>query len=593
LNTAAPTAELGTFAKPVLDGFSLVVGGIKYSVSSVNTDIGDSLCASDSAIEGCEIDTNGNSVFSQGAEFGWLVLNIKATNESKSSLAPNNFFSDFLVVGPTGKMISAVDLTPLSTPYDQAAEISPTASEIVQVAFQLPYGGNNSSLSFVFRHDKSSKIHEDFWFKTSKFAKASWLPDLAPSPVVVVPDTQTVPQAPTPTPNSGSLQEVTFAVDLPLQGSAFDSNNSTIEAMKLYLKQINNSVGNFHINLKVYDDSTAAAGSWDAAQCAANAQAHVANKDEVLVIGTYNSGCSKIQIPVLNQDPSGPLTMISHANTNPGLTVSWNPGEPDIYYPTGRRNYARVAPSDQNQGIAAAQYAQSIGVKSVYVLNDTQTYGEGLAQFFTSEAKRIGIRVLSAGVAGEGWDAKQTDYVALFTKIKVLKPDAIYLGGIFDNNGGELVRDKVSVLGDNSAVKLFAPDGFTGYPDMNRLPEAQGAYLTFAGLTLDNLPNSKNAQLFEIAYKKAYGKNLVGSYPLYGVMALQIALQALLQSDGTRKGITNAIFSGDGISVDEKTSILGSTLHISTLSGDPSFKGITIEQIRNFGEVTVKAWVIP
>ena len=285
--------------------------------------------------------------------------------------------------------------------------------------------------------------------------------------------------------------------------------------------------------------------------------------------------------------------MISQANTNPGLTTVWNPGEPDIYYPTGSRNFARVIESDQNQGIAAAQFAKSIGVRSVYVLNDTQIYGRGIAQAFITEAKKIGINILSAGVSGEGWDARWTDYVALFSKIRAVNPDAVYLGGIFDNNGGQLVRDKVMVLGDNQKVKLLAPDGFTGYPDFMKMPEAQGAYLTFGGLARDALPNPKNAIAFEEAYKKTYGKYPVGSYPLYGVMALQVALQALAHSDGTRRGITNSIFAGSGISVDEGKSILGSAMHISTLSGDPSFRGTTIEIIRNNNEMTLQGWVIP
>ena len=243
---------------------------------------------------------------------------------------------------------------------------------------------------------------------------------------------------------------LTISSDLPLQGSSFDSNDSTNKAIALYLKQIKYKAGKYTVQFKVYDDATAAAASWDPAKCAANAQAHVANKSEVAIMGTYNSGCAKIEIPILNQAPGGAMTMVSDANTNPGLTKAWNPGEPDVYYPTGVRNYARVCTTDDVQGSAAAQFAKSIGVKSVYVLNDTQTYGQGVAQAFTTEAKKQGLNVLSSGAYGEGWDAKQSDYTALFTKIKALNPDMIYVGGIFDNNGGQLMKDKVAVLGDNT-----------------------------------------------------------------------------------------------------------------------------------------------
>ena len=353
--------------------------------------------------------------------------------------------------------------------------------------------------------------------------------------------------------------------------------------------------GKYTVKFKIYDDATAAKGSWDDAKCAANAQAHVANKSEVAVMGTYNSGCAKIEIPILNQAPGGAMTMVSDANTNPGLTKSWNPGEPDIYYPTGVRNYARVCTTDDVQGSAAAQFAKSIGVKSVYVLNDTQTYGQGVAQAFTTEAKKQGLTVLSSGAFGEGWDAKQSDYTALFTKIKALNPDMIYVGGIFDNNGGQLTKDKVAVLGDNTKVKFMAPDGFTGYPEFNSLPEADGAYLSFAGLSSDLLAkiNPKGAGAnFVKAYMKEYKKAPVGSYPVYGVAAVQVILAAIAKSDGTRKGVTNAIFSGSGITVPAKTSVLGKALTISTLSGDTLAKDVTIEVVKGGQETTLKAQTV-
>ena len=383
--------------------------------------------------------------------------------------------------------------------------------------------------------------------------------------------------------------------DLPLQGSSFDSNDSTNKAIALYLKQIKYKAGKYTVKFKVYDDATAAAGSWDPAKCAANAQAHVANKGEVAIMGTYNSGCAKIEVPILNQAPGGAMTMVSDANTNPGLTKSWNPGEPDVYYPTGVRNYARVCTTDDVQGAAAAQFAKSIGVKSVYVLNDTQTYGQGVAQAFTTEAKKQGLNVLSSGAYGEGWDAKQSDYTALFTKIKALSPDMVYVGGIFDNNGGQLMKDKVAVLGDNTQVKFMAPDGFTGYPEFNSMPEAAGAYLSFAGLSSDLLAkiDPKGAGVkFVAAYKKAYGKLPVGSYPVYAVAAVQVILAAIAKSDGTRKGVTNAIFSGSGITIPAKTSVLGKKLIISTLTGDTLAKDVTIEVVKGGQETTVKAQTV-
>ena len=392
-----------------------------------------------------------------------------------------------------------------------------------------------------------------------------------------------------------SSNKLIISTDLPLQGSAFDSNDSTNKAIQLYLEQQGYKAGEYELAFKAYDNATAAKGSWDDAKCAANAQAHVANKKEVAVMGTYNSGCAKIIVPVLNQDKTGPMLMISNANTNPGLTKKWNEGEPDKYYPTGARNYGRVCTTDDNQGSAAAQFAKELGIKSVYVLNDTETYGQGVAQAFVTEAKKQGIKVLSSGDSGEGWDKKQTDYTALFTKIKATKPDMVYFGGIFDNNGGQLTKDKVKVLGDNTKVKLMGPDGFTGYPQFNSLPEADGAYLSFAGLStellLKNNPTGAGAKFLK-AYKAKYGKDPVGSYPLYGVAAVQVILGAIAKSDGTRKGVRDAVFGANTVQISANNSVLGKAIQLDPLTGDVNAKDITIEVVKNKEEVTVQAWAV-
>ncbi len=104
-------------------------------------------------------------------------------------------------------------------------------------------------------------------------------------------------------------KKLIIATDLPLQGASKDASDSTNNAIKLYLEQIGNKAGKYTVELKSYDDSTAAKGAWDDATCAKNAADHVANADEVAVMGTYNSGCAKIIAPVLNADPSGPMLM--------------------------------------------------------------------------------------------------------------------------------------------------------------------------------------------------------------------------------------------------------------------------------------------
>ena len=387
---------------------------------------------------------------------------------------------------------------------------------------------------------------------------------------------------------SGASGSVVISSDLPLQGASADASKDTNNAISLLLEQAGGKAGNFSVTLKPYDNSTAAKGGWDDATCAKNANDHVANKDEVAVMGTYNSGCAKIEIPVLNQDPTGPMLMISHANTNPGITKVWDPGEPDKYYPTGVRNYGRVIATDDIQGSAGAQFAaQDLKVKKCVVLNDAQTYGVGVATAFADAAKKVGIEV----VATAAWDAKQPNYTALFEGFKAKSPDCIYLGGINDNNGEQLIRDKVAVFGPNSgAVKLIAPDGFTGYPTVQKLAEAQDMYITFAGLPASELVKAGGAGAkFVTDFKTKFGHDPASAYAIYGAAATQLIMASIAKSDGTRKSVLAAAFSGITIPADK--SVIGKEFGIDK-NGDVTARDMSIQLLKGNVETFLKAWPV-
>ena len=179
--------------------------------------------------------------------------------------------------------------------------------------------------------------------------------------------------------------DVLIASDFPLQGSSRTQTIQIVEAIRYLLEQANFKAGDHNVAYQSCDDATAQAGKWDSGKCSTNAQAYAGNEAVVGVIGTFNSGCAAIEIPVLNQAPGGGVAMISPANTYVCLTEG-GPGcdatEPDKYYPSGSRNYARVVAHDAYQGAAVAEFAKEQGVTSVYILNDKEAYGLGVATNF-------------------------------------------------------------------------------------------------------------------------------------------------------------------------------------------------------------------
>jgi branched-chain amino acid transport system substrate-binding protein len=386
--------------------------------------------------------------------------------------------------------------------------------------------------------------------------------------------------------SSGGGKSVTISTDLPLQGAQKDDSNATNNLIEMYLNSVGNKAGAYNIKFQKYDDSTAAKGAWDDAQCQSNANKHVATTDEVAIMGTFNSGCAKIEVPILNQDQSGPMLMVSHANTNPGLTKTWDAGEPQKYYPTQKRNYARVITTDDFQGPAAAKFAATkLNVKKVYVLNDNQTYGQGVAKAFVDAAGKLGMQV----VGNEAWDAKQQTYAPLFNKIKAANPDLVYLSGIVDNNGVQLIKDKVAVLGDNAGVKLMGPDGMTG-SKVDTLAQAEGMYLTFGGKSTDSLLSGGGSAAKLLNDYKAKYNSLPGtSYALYAVAAVQVILAAIEKSDGTRKGVNDQVFSGAGIDIPADKSAIGTEIKIDPASGDAVGGLISVLNVKGSKEAFLEA----
>jgi len=178
-------------------------------------------------------------------------------------------------------------------------------------------------------------------------------------------------------------------------------------------------------------------------------------------------------------------------------------------------------------------------------------------------------------------------------KVKAAGADCLYIAGIYDNNGGQLVKDAVAVLGTPAEFVTMAPDGFTGYPDLQQLPEAEGLLLSFTGLSQDGiLAAGGKAAEFVGAYEAKYGSKPVGSFSIYGGAALQVILAAIEKSDGTRAGVTNAVFSGEGITIPADVSVTGAEIKIDPASGDVVTKTITIQIMKGGAETDLMPWAV-
>jgi branched-chain amino acid transport system substrate-binding protein len=260
------------------------------------------------------------------------------------------------------------------------------------------------------------------------------------------------------------------------------------------------------------------------------------------VIGTFNSGCAEIIIPVLNRASNGPVAMISPANTYVGLThggPGTSAGEPNKYYPTNKRNYVRVVAADDFQGAADATLAKQLGFKKVFILNDKEAYGLGVATNFKNAAVKLGVQV----VGFTAWDGKASSYEATALKIAKSGAQAVFLGGLICENGGKLIKDLVAGA---PKVKIMAPDGFTPARAVYQQSggKAEGMTISVAGLPVSALPPAGQAFGKAFCASKGAGcqSGVPDPYSVYAAAAAQVMLAAIKASDGSRAGVTDQLF---------------------------------------------------
>ena len=332
---------------------------------------------------------------------------------------------------------------------------------------------------------------------------------------------------------SGS--SLTIYSSLPQQASDRAQTLDVIAGEKLALKQRGYKVGSFKIKFTSLDDATAAAGQWDPGQTSSNARKAAQDSSTIAYVGEFNSGASEISIPILNE---AGILQVSPANTLPALTVKQAsvPGSPDKWYPSGKRTYGRVVPADVLQGDVQAHWMKDLGVKKLYVFNDKQPYGQGVAEQTAIHAKKLGIQVLG----NDGIDVKAANYRSLGAKVKSLGADAMMFGGITANGAIQLWKDIYSAVPN---IKLFGPDGVAETSFSSKIgPASKNTYLTVAGVPASKL--SAAGKKFLTDFKAEY-KHDPEPYAQFGYDAMSVILDSIARAGAKgndRAAVVKAFF---------------------------------------------------
>jgi len=322
-----------------------------------------------------------------------------------------------------------------------------------------------------------------------------------------------------PSLSSAAPDPIKIVSSLPRTGSSNSQTTSIVNGIKLALDEAGGTIAGHALSYEDWDDASPERGAWDPALEAANADKAINDPSVIALIGPYNSGAAKISMPKTN---AAGLLHVSPSVTWPGLT---KPGigeanEPEVYRPAGTKNFFRVVPADDIQGLVAAEWAKSLGVKTAYVLHDRELYGKGVAEIFRRSAPLQGIQVLEF----EGIDPKASNYRSLATKIRQRRPDLVYFGGTTQSNAGQVAKD---LKASGVTAKFMVPDGCfeqafiqsAGAENLNGR-----TYITFGGVPPEQLQGKGKA--FYESYRNKYG-SAPEAYAVYGYEAAQVVLEGI------------------------------------------------------------------
>jgi branched-chain amino acid transport system substrate-binding protein len=367
--------------------------------------------------------------------------------------------------------------------------------------------------------------------------------------------------------------------DVGLQGRDGRLGAQTSEAIQLVLEQHRYRAGRYAIGYQSCDDSTAT--GFTPAKCKADARAYAENPRVIGEIGAPGSECSEAELPIANAAPGGPLAMVAADNTYVGLThrgPGTAAGEPAKYYPTGIRNYVRVIAADDVQGAADALLARRRGARRVFVLDDEEAYGNGIAADFARAARRLGMTVIGP----TAWNYAAKSYDPVVAQIVHSQADAVFLGTFNSPETFRLIKDLRAAL---PTAVLVAPDGFAPPADLiaGAGAAAEGMTVSVVGRPPESLP--PHGRKFVNDFKRATGNTTPVASSIAAAQATEVLLTAIASSNGTRASVAKQLF---------RTHIANGILGSFSFdhNGDTTEGAVTIYRIRN-GAPSVYAVITP
>jgi branched-chain amino acid transport system substrate-binding protein len=341
---------------------------------------------------------------------------------------------------------------------------------------------------------------------------------------------------------SGALSsqgnQLTVYSSLPLQGPSAAISTQIVNGEKLALHDSGGHIGPFKVSYDSMDDSSPTSGQWDPSVTAGNAKTAANDPSTIAYLGDYNSAATAISLPLIN---AADILQVSPASPYGGLTSSAFAGqdEPERFYPTGRRSFARLEPGDPTQARAQVALMRDLGVGRVYVVDNQDPFELPLAQMVAADAEHAGISL----AAHDSLDTTATtSFAGEVSKIERSGAEAVFFAG---GTTPEVVSLWQQLHVANPRLWLLGSSTMVNSTFTAAIGAAAAAktLLSTPILPVSRYPGS--AQRVLAVYRRVFHEQ-PEAYALFGYEAMSATLRAIARAGArgnNRQAVIDSLFS--------------------------------------------------
>ena len=298
---------------------------------------------------------------------------------------------------------------------------------------------------------------------------------------------------------------------LPLSGPASIEGHQVLKGVEFAIKQANAAGGVFGkpVELAIEDDEA------NSTRGVTAVRKLIESENVPFIVGTYPTA---VVVAASKVSREYGVPMLSGGSTGAAGTEANTPGDPWFF---------RCWPDSNGQGHDTAMaIVNTFGAKKVAIIHDSSNYGTTLAAQVTRIVSDAGGEIVSK----DSFNVGEADFSTMLTRIRTLKPDAVYIGG-WAGDGATIVRQAAGV----GLRTQFVGSGSMVSDDFIKLAGPASEGFAVATLYEPSTPNEKG-KAFGEAFEAEYGQS-AGTLNALGYDSTSIGIEALRragESDGRK-----------------------------------------------------------